>query len=114
MTKSEANMSAGNVVSAVGGVTSGSVAEQTLNLLQAQMVRYQTLNGVPPGSVDFKALQHAIDTGDVVSAQAALARLYRDSQSAAPPSQSASPISVPTPSQNEDDGVHGVTIDTTA
>ena len=114
-------MSAGNVVSAVGGVTSATVAEQTLNLLQAQMLRYQQLTGAPPGSVDFKALQYAIDTGNVVSAQAALARLHRDSQPAAAATATTtsaapapSPISVPSTSPNEDDGVHGVTIDTTA
>jgi len=108
-------MSAVNVVSAVGSASkSATVAESALNLLQAQMVRYQTQNSVPPGSVDFKALQYAINAGDIVSAQAALARLHRDSQPTAAQPAPKAEISIPPPSQNEDDGVHGVTIDATA
>ena len=116
-----------NTVSGVSGATSGAAAtsltEQAINMLQAQMLRYQAETGAPPGSVDFKALQYAIDTGNIVGAQAALARLHRDSQApaaatptpqpSAPPPPIA-PTSSPSVSASQDVGTDGSSIDATA
>jgi len=116
-----------NTVNEVTGATSASAAaslnEQAINLLQAQMMRFQTDSGAPPGSVDFKALQYAIDTGNIVSAQAALARLHRDNQAPAPaattPTPSAPRAPVPTANSEsaaapEDLGTDGSSINAVA
>ena len=63
-----------------GGSTAASSAltDQALTMLQAQIVQYMSASGIPPSSVDYKAFQYAVDTGNLVSAQAALTRLRRD------------------------------------
>ena len=68
-------------ISAVGSTaTSPALTDQAMTMLQAQMVQFVSASGIPPGSVDFKAFQYAVDTGNLVSAQAALTRLRRDNQ----------------------------------
>jgi hypothetical protein len=60
--------------------------------LEAQMLQYaQNANDSARGSVDFKALQYAIQTNNFVSAQTALARLHRDTQPVTPPATSIVP-----------------------
>jgi hypothetical protein len=66
----------------VSSVSSSPSNQQTLALLQSQMVRYaQSANGHnSQASADYKALQTAITSGNVSQAQAALTRLQRDSK----------------------------------
>jgi predicted negative regulator of RcsB-dependent stress response len=68
------------------------VSQQTIASLQAQMLRYaQPANGQnSQASADYKALQTAVQSGNVSDAQAALARLKRDSQAGNPASNAGS------------------------
>ena len=65
---------------------SSAVSQQTIAALQVQMLRYtQTASGQnSQASADYKALQAAIQSGNVSDAQVALARLQRDSRSTNP------------------------------
>ncbi|MGA2555692.1 MAG: hypothetical protein ABSG04_05405 [Verrucomicrobiota bacterium] len=61
---------------------SSTANQQVIAALQAQMARYsQAANSQnTQASADYKALQAAIKSGDVSTAEAALARLQRDSR----------------------------------
>jgi hypothetical protein len=61
------------------------IEKQTLAALRAQLERYSqsALGQFSSASADYKALQYAIESGNISAAQAALARLQRDSDSAA-------------------------------
>jgi hypothetical protein len=71
-----------NPVTNVTNVSSA-VSQQTIDALQLQMARYtqSAIGQDSPARADYKALQAAIQSGKVTDAQAALARLQRDSQS---------------------------------
>ncbi|HZM02227.1 MAG TPA: hypothetical protein VFC44_04310 [Candidatus Saccharimonadales bacterium] len=77
-----------NTISAVSSSVTSSVAsavsQQTIAALQVQLAHYtQTGSGQnSQTSADYKALQNAIQSGNVSDAQVALARLQHDS---APP-----------------------------
>jgi DNA-binding FadR family transcriptional regulator len=66
--------------------TASAVSQQLLASLQAQMARYsQAANGTnSQASADYKALQAAIQSGNVAAAQVALSRLQRDDKAASP------------------------------
>ena len=89
------------------------VSQQTMAALQAQMARYsQTANGQnSQASADYKALQTAVKAGNVTAAQAALARLQRDSQAgksgAGQPASSSSTANSPVDSDGDQDGSGG-------
>jgi len=72
---------------------SSSVSQQTIAALQAQMARYsQAANGRnSQASSDYKALQSAIQSGNVSAAQSALARLQRDSRTTNPAAPTPAP-----------------------
>ncbi len=78
-------------ISNSGASTAASL--EAMALLQAQMLRYALAANAEAGqaSVDYKALQEAIKSGNVAEAQTALSRLQRDSQAAS--SSAASPAS---------------------
>ena len=61
------------------------VTQETLALVQTQMYRYvlAALGKNSPATEDYKALQYAVQTGNLSDAQSALARLNRDSNIAA-------------------------------
>jgi hypothetical protein len=87
---------------------SSAVSQQTIALLQSQMMRYsQTANGQnSQASADYKALQSAIKSGNVSDAQAALARLQRDSQTANPTAATPASTSPTASSPVDSDGDH--------
>jgi len=65
---------------------SSAASQQLIAALQAQMLRYsQAANGQNSSArSDYRALQAAIKSGSVSDAQAALARLQRDSRNNSP------------------------------
>jgi hypothetical protein len=82
------------------------------------MLRYVNDSGAPPGSVDFKALQNAINSGNIIGAQAALARLHRDNQAVStspqPPTQAAAPTTPASANSTSDESIQSGSIDVTA
>jgi hypothetical protein len=71
-------------VEAISSVPS-SVVPQTIVLLQAEMLRYAQAANSQSGdtSSDYRALQTAIKSGNLLDAQAALFRLRHDNQAGA-------------------------------
>jgi hypothetical protein len=85
---------------------SAAVSQQSIASLQAQMVRYAPAAGSQNSraSADYKALQQAIQSNNVSDAQAALARLQRDSQTATHGTTTQSPASTPVDSDGDHNG----------
>jgi hypothetical protein len=69
-------------ISAISG--SGSAPEETILELQAQLLRYSQLANTLSltASADYKALQNAVNAGNVAEAEVAYALLQRDSKPA--------------------------------
>jgi len=102
-----------NTISAVSSSVASSVAsavsQQTIAALQAQLAHYtQTGSGQnSQTSADYKALQNAIQSGNVSDAQTALARLQRDSTPPRPNAQASTPasaVNAPIDSDGDHDG----------
>jgi len=80
-------------MSSISGIPGGpsSIGEQ-IAMLEEQMFRYSEFaKGSTRASADYKALQYAILTRNIVDAQAALARLQIDSQTIGQPALTTSP-----------------------
>jgi hypothetical protein len=97
-------------------------SQPSLTSLKSQLSLYQQYaNASGPAANDYKALQLAIQTNNIADAQAALARLRRDSQSSGQPASSTSNASAPVDTDGDHDGsssgvsgVKGNTLNTTA
>jgi hypothetical protein len=97
-----------NVSSPAGSSASSASSQQTIAMLQKQMMLYtQFADGSGPAAADYKALQYAIQTHNVSDAQSAMARLQRDSQAANPPSSATTNSNSPVDSDGDHDGSSG-------
>ena len=110
-------------ISASGIPASGSASSQpTIASLQSQLQLYsQYENGTGAATEDYKALQFAIQSNNISNAQAALARLKRDSEGSGTPPSATANATVSTDNDGGSSespaatpGVSGNSIDTTA
>jgi hypothetical protein len=72
-----------NISSIASAASTAAVSQVTIISLQAQLARYTPAANAEgaPASTDYKALQSAINSGDLAAGQAALDRLQRDNRS---------------------------------